>query len=206
MALIIDDRALFLHIPKTGGNFLRRVLEVLKIPHKHDKGTIGHSHALRKHFKRDFEFVAAFVRHPLSWYVSHWRYQVQVGNKALQWWNDKWHPSRPMAECSASSFGGFFQNIIETEPAYWTRMIEQYLGPQLTDGEELDFIGRFEDLHNSIVAMLCKLGYNVTLHDFASCVPSNVSRGPVPEWNRKQQDTLMCLESPGLRRLYPGGV
>ena len=136
MALILTDvNALILHIPKTAGNFLRRVLETLEIPHEHSPGTLGNSHALRQHFPRDFDFVAAFIRHPASWYVSHYRYQVQVGSKVLQWWNNPWHPSRPMAECAATTFGEFIQKVIECQPAYWTRMIELYCGPQLTDGE-----------------------------------------------------------------------
>ena len=89
MALILKNGAVFLHIPKTGGNWVTRILEELdlidtEVPHKHADvchffsqwskqgrgifgGRLGRD---RSQAKQDKPFMFCFVRNPLSWYES----------------------------------------------------------------------------------------------------------------------------------------
>lgn len=92
MAVILKGGAVFLHIPKTGGSFITKVLKELglvsvKRGHKHTD--IAHLHLpigtdiIRRLRYRvgymaglysDTPFMFCFVRHPLKWYESWYRF------------------------------------------------------------------------------------------------------------------------------------
>jgi len=94
MALLLKSGAVFLHIPKTGGTWVTQVLEECglircRFSHKHaDLHRVMYSprYCPWQHAKRCLRFGRAwhagvadaykfcFVRHPLRWYESWWRY------------------------------------------------------------------------------------------------------------------------------------
>ena len=111
MAIKLINNAEFLHIPKTGGSWVTSVLEsnnlvLSRSNHKHAdydsnllgrKSITGRQHLLEavkllnkkfisKTIQKEknilYPFRFCFVRHPLSWYESWWRYMEGLG------WND----------------------------------------------------------------------------------------------------------------------
>lgn len=103
MAVILKN-SVILHIPKTGGNYVREVLDHNKIPYY----TTGRhpcilsqnlfnreisSHCI-PHGHECFEgrvHKLVFVRHPLEWYRSYWSFRVMnkpgnEGAKEIEYW------------------------------------------------------------------------------------------------------------------------
>src|SRR5687768_757984 len=69
------SQSCFLHVPKTGGNWVATVLKEL-FP---TAQRIGKIHATRKQADRADLFTFAFVRHPLTWYQSYFSYKQRRG-------------------------------------------------------------------------------------------------------------------------------
>ena len=119
MALLLRDGSIFLHIPKTGGNWVTSVLRQQNLL----RAEFGHKHSDFAHLfsrtpKRRVEqlpnwlsmvgvkrrwarhgkpFMFCFVRHPLSWYESWFKYMNQ---SHTNWYNfgderslNDWHPN-----------------------------------------------------------------------------------------------------------------
>src|ERR1700692_4743238 len=110
MALLLKNGSVFLHIPKTGGTWITRVLERLDLI----EVSFGKEHAdfdrvfWHNRFYRDGKtlrqifrgklgsprspvippdcFKFCFVREPLAWYESWWRYMQSLNWKS---WEDE---------------------------------------------------------------------------------------------------------------------
>ncbi len=73
----LSDRFLFLHLPKTGGWTVRRILRGAQLPHI-DLHLNQHSalHEIPEHW-REGKQVIATVREPCAWYRSYFHYNVR---------------------------------------------------------------------------------------------------------------------------------
>ena len=63
--------ALFIHIPKTGGSWVRKYFEQTGMETKE----IGANHTTSAELGDVEELTFCFVRHPLTWYQSYWKYK-----------------------------------------------------------------------------------------------------------------------------------
>jgi len=140
MALVLKNNVLYLHIPKTGGNWLTKMV--------HDqglvKGELGHKHAtfdyisprpgaLRsmtsswRHISGS-PTVLCVVRNPLSWYESWFRYQIsrewrdwgQEGNPG------RWHVCAALNPCKAPDFMTFMRSVNKQVPGFLTCFLGRY--------------------------------------------------------------------------------
>lgn len=128
MAMYIPSAdALFVHIPKTGGSWITAVLEESGLGHRvHSvRADVTVRHGLPADLP-EARFRFLFVRHPVSWYESWWKYQA---GRWIAFEQDRWHPQRMLQPCAADDFGQFVRNCLEREPAYVTRLYEWYVGP-----------------------------------------------------------------------------
>ena len=155
MTVLLRDQAI-LHIPKTGGNWVRCVLEKslsedfvmicysVSNPHL----TIGElralftDHSLAENYlflRNAKESLAkdekqtllsrfnsdklpkfhAFIRHPLSWWISFWRYRQKVG-----WQTGHWIDSR----CQSDHFSVFIENVLRFVPGAYSSMARDFIG------------------------------------------------------------------------------
>ena len=142
MALLLKNGAIFLHIPKTGGNFITTCLRDLDLVEKetHNKHyDIDHmflppsvqvdgrkrfiKYAFRQIFspfpkptKRPFTFC--FVRNPISWYESWYKYMSQDSRRWKDWGDDKdmnqWHPNSPLNGLGDDNFNTMAKNFLHT--------------------------------------------------------------------------------------------
>ncbi|MEL6519801.1 MAG: hypothetical protein AAFQ66_02490 [Pseudomonadota bacterium] len=155
MPLMLRDGVVFLHAPKTGGNWVTSVLE--------EQGLVdfafGHKHADAAHLtappfrsKRGGEYVRYVramlrlrhmqeqrffytVRNPFDWYESWFKYQ---GSDKRQWRNwgappnpFQWHVNSPLNCEAPASFSEFMTFVTDKVPGYATRLFGQYraIGP-----------------------------------------------------------------------------
>ncbi|MFA5355029.1 MAG: hypothetical protein WC291_12435 [Thermodesulfovibrionales bacterium] len=172
MALILKNGAIFLHIPKTGGNWVATVLRECNLV----KGSIGDQKhididrlfslpcdsrwGLLKQFINwpgslhggNKPFMFCFVRHPLSWYESWFKYMTQPARN-WRYWGDKtdirqWHPNALLNGLGSPDFNQFVRNVLRERPGYVTELFGWYTKPQV------DFIGKQENLREDLIKVL----------------------------------------------------
>ena len=199
---LTPSNALFLHIPKTGGTWVEFALPHIGIPTEQAAIIEGvtYRHSLLPMLRDSHPFVFTFVRHPLSWYESWWKFQA---GRWIAHEPGVWHPQRCLEKCRSDDFSEFIRLCIEHEPGYVSRMYEWYIGP--VGYEYVEFIGRYENLVEDLADVLTAIGYTVdreALHQFG---PVNVSPKACgePVWNPALRRRILELEAPAIRRFFP---
>ncbi len=181
MAVILKNGALFLHIPKTGGTWVTKVLRDAglvrcSIGHRHGNlehvlapGWQGPGRRLEWFWKRALHlrthprpFTFCFVRHPLDWYESFYRYKSQP---KLDWIPDgerdnfhRWHPNAVLnglgrgEGTAARDFNEFVSAVMDRYPGYVTALYCHYTF------RPVDFVGRQETLRADLAEVLGRIG------------------------------------------------
>lgn len=158
--------SVFLHVPKTAGTYVQQCIDEEGLRMSKPKGMerqIAMKHAtlpqlvsMEPRFRKA-SFYAAWVRHPVDWYVSAWRYCVDIERRRpgrrrrMVTWFD-WHPFAPLVQRWSDSFEVWINSVTTHLPSYYSQLLEQYVGP--AGGEFVDYIGRQETVADD-VAELC---------------------------------------------------
>jgi hypothetical protein len=183
MAVILNDGSIFLHIPKTGGIWVTKVLQesglVKRIitPQHADFSRailpinqIGYSYTWRQtasllakksfgQYPKQKPLIFCFIRHPLLWYESYFRYMSTLeitSNGRWKNWHQFghegwWHPWNVLSDVESHDFNQFVRNVNHQSPGYVTQMLGWYTTP------EVDFIGKQENLRQDLVNILNNL-------------------------------------------------
>lgn len=119
MARLIQTREngdfIFVHIAKTGGTFFREAVNMVGIPNKE----VSPKHSSIKETMDVYEekqaVAIAFVRHPVEWYASRWRYGMMThfGEKIKYQESAKKHW---MAPVWSENLNVFVENTLEMYP------------------------------------------------------------------------------------------
>lgn len=209
MSILLKNNAVFLHIPKTGGTFLRKVivaagLRQLDFGYEHaDMERVLHSFKyypvnairtsflLRKnidtHVSKCFKFC--FVRNPYSWYESFWRFM-----KEYDWTDfsnyrtknrfglptDEWNPIDPIMHCASNNFDEFIQNVLNEQPGFVANLYDRYANPQY-----INFIGKQESIIEDSITIFERLGISVSENIFHEIGKVNESQIPKPVWDEQ---------------------
>jgi hypothetical protein len=222
MGVMLKCGAVFLHIPKTGGSWVEKALKAIGqaerlLYHRHaDMTRVMHYSKFepppkRKGLKKWVEFRPhtrqaatttpfrfCFVRHPLHWYESSWRYME--GKKWNHWGRQAaahdWHPSSPLNGLGDPDFNQFLRNVIRVRPGYVTELYSRYTE------EGIEFIGRQEDLVEGLIHVLRLLNVSFDEQIIRNLGPENVS--PTPQarirWDPQLRALITRLEYPSLVR------
>ena len=225
MALLLKSNALFLHIPKTAGTFVIRTLENLGLIQAH----VGREHAnfsevfwhdrlhhddkvFRNLVRRRLGllpridpagFRFCFVREPLSWYISYWRFM-----QGLEWrrWGDDernpyhWSPLAMLNGLGSADFNAFMRNVNAARPGFVTELYGWYVRPGMS------FVGRQENVRADLLKVFDLLHYDldpasVPLEERHNESPSTVA---LPEWDPAVREETLRLEYAGYVRYgYP---
>lgn len=141
-------------------------------------------------------FSFCFVRHPLSWYESWWKYMVGRD------WNDwgkqnslrDWHPNTALNGLGDPDFNTFVSNVVQARPGYVSELFFSFAKPGIS------FIGRTENLVDDLLHVLDILSFSVDAAAIRETAHVNVSpkTSRVIEWDPDLRRTVMQLELPAL--------
>lgn len=133
MALVMPH-SIFIHIPKTGGSWVRNVIRRSGIPSQEigpcDLGQIQVLHAsihqVPKKLRRT-RLAFAFIRHPVSWLKSKWAYAISRGKLKAK-------PKTGVDRCLHKDLNVFMENILQTNPGLPSSAMLHRLGWKRVDG------------------------------------------------------------------------
>ena len=207
MSSLLKCNAVFLHVPKTGGTFLRFFFErermkLINFGYEHaDMERALHSfkyypaNALKTSFligkniddkvKNSFKFC--FVRNPYNWYESYWRFMMDYQ------WNDfatlrnknklgikvdNWNPFSTLLPFANDDFNLFIKNVINNKPEFLTDLFNRYADPK-----HINYVGRYENLMDDVENIFNTLHVKFNKQHFANQEKFNFSKTAKPVWN-----------------------
>ncbi|TWT64190.1 sulfotransferase family 2 domain-containing protein [Rubinisphaera italica] len=220
MALLLKNGSVFLHIPKTGGNWVTRVLEesnlvAFRFSHKH--ADLKHLTFAGKTWKKRLQnqlrytvrnarfgnrepYMFCFVRHPLKWYESWFKYMSQPNRNWLSFAEASkaygWHPNANIDGLGAAEFNQYVRNVIAKHPSYVTNLYDGYISPQV------NFVGKQENLREDLVTALEQAGLDFDADFIRNFEDVGVSKSPRSsiEWEPELRTHVLQLELDCLHR------
>ena len=154
---VCTDKCVFYHVAKTGGIWVKEAIRSsgLRYGRCRDR-RVAHPFGLKREhatpnvvmdeFKAG-RFSFCFVRHPIGWLKSFWCYRVKTGHLDMGF---------PLDRIWDDAFEPFIWNVLEKYPdGFVTQLYQFYVGP---DVNEVDFIGRQENLADDLVKALTLAG------------------------------------------------
>jgi hypothetical protein len=192
MATCGNDRFLFIHVPKTGGMWVTEALQEAGVEVEEEIGATP-EHPLLSELERRGRFTFAFVREPLSWYASIWKFRnyfhLHKGPAEGQ---------LPYDRFIELDFPEFIDSVAKQLPGFLSNHYEQFVGPR---DQEIDFVGRYESLEDDVISALRAAGQDFDEDALRSFPPINAS-GPHPDCPEEMKLQLMRAESEAYERFY----
>lgn len=227
MATLLNGGVLFLHLPKTGGSWVRHVLREqglvkMEWPHPHPdfdrvvnlpryypfhyaKQSIKHqSLTLHREVQQSYKFC--FVRNPYSWYESYWRFMKgrdwesfheERQQERAFFLKRPWHPNAFLEQIDEDDFAGFMHHVLTKYPGYLTQMYGWYAPPG-----EIDFVGRTESLVEDLLTVLETVGGEIDEEAIRNTEKVNTSPDRIerPTWTEELRAEVRRLETPVFER------
>lgn len=139
-------------------------------------------------------FRFCFVRHPLSWYESWWKYMQTIGWRDFGVQNSAtlWHPNATLNGLGSSDFNEFIWNVIKKRPGYVSELFLSYSKPGI------NFIGRTETLNRDLLEVLGILNVEIEKSEILNSPKFHESKRATIEWDPKLREMLLKLELPAL--------
>ena len=189
------NKSIFYHIPKTGGTWVNYAIRKAMIDNKdliyrrpklkradddysNWREVVSHSLGMRRahetqwgiaNEEKDDIFSFTFVRKPLDWYKSYWadrKFSRETKNK-------KYWGAFPLDFAWDESFDQFVLNATKMfSQGALTLIYQSFLG---LDGDDLDFVGRQENLVEDLVKALTLAGEDFNEEKLRNVGKKNVS-------------------------------
>lgn len=224
MAVLLKNNALFLHVPKTGGSWIIKVLDELGLVKAH----LGHEHSSMEHvlyypryfpanhvkgtikFKNNFyeeilnSYKFCFVRDPMDWYESYWRFQMGHNWKIWRITPKKiflkpakvWHPWNVLEDCSDDNFNEFLLKVAKNSPGYVSKMYSWYAT------EDINFVGKQENLAEDLIEVLKRMDFKFNPDKVRNFQKINESKVNIkkPIWDENLRELFLKLEYSSMYR------
>jgi hypothetical protein len=185
------DNSTFYHIPRTGGTWVEEVVS---------SGAVSSDVALMDKYVKGFDalinrkhipptvikpnnFSFSFVRHPLDWYKSIWKYKTKRNDRKWSHWNY----SELSAKCGRDDFGEFIDMVIKTfSDGFYNKIISKF--------SSVDFMGRQENLVDDLITALTIAKETFDEKSIRNCGKRNRSRYIDLNYTMKQKEKLLKME------------
>lgn len=154
-------------------------------------------------FDINIPYIFCFVRHPLSWYESWWKY---MSARNWQSWGNEydytssWHPNAILNDFGDGDFNTFVRKVIRKRPGYVTEFYGWYTQPGVR------FIGKQETLVDDLIYVLRQINIKFDEERLKSFQPKHVSKSPNKPivWDEELKIEVERLEYASLIRYgYP---
>lgn len=148
---------------------------------------------LQNHVRLCYTFC--FVRHPLDWYESYWRFMqdhqwrafTQISPRTrFGFRQDTWHPLSPFEQCADSNFQKFIEKIIVLAPGALSQMYRGFAAPG-----QIDFVGKYESMQADLTKLFLILKVDA-IHLPKERI--NASKHQRPVWNPDHKKKIVELE------------
>lgn len=224
MAILLKCGATFLHIPKTGGSWVEKVLEdcdliKAKFSHKHadmervlnyPRHYTGNYIRQCLYFKKDIyeeirdSYKFCFVRNPFQWYESYWRYCLKlewrlpkIQNKTYPlYWHKRSVSLHPTELIIRNCKDQDFNKFMEKVVQSFPGFLTKLYG--LYASHEIDFIGKQETLTDDLISILKKTKVDFDENKIRRVNKVNESKinGNTLSWNKEIRNEIYKLEYP----------
>ena len=214
MALLLKNNAVFLQVPKTGGMWVSRLLEHLGLV----KAVVGGPHCdferlfWHDRFHRDAKvlrnilrlrlgilpridpgcFKFCFVREPLSWCESWWRFMIPRDWRHHGDENNPYHksPVEMLNGLGSHDFNTFVANVNRKRPGFVTEMYGWYARPGIA------FVGKQENLCQDLLRALSLMRIKADIAAIESFPEVNATPPEIlrPEWDPALKHKTYQLE------------
>jgi hypothetical protein len=173
---VILPNSVFLHVPKAGGTWVRQALKNTELVR--GELTSRHSEESTEGKKRSWhmvprdksilqgKYVFCFVRHPLTWYQSHWAFRTRRSN----WNSGNILDKRCVLDCEKErmDFNDFIDNVIEEFPEGYLHWLYNFYAQHAV------FVGKMENLQSDLVNALFMAGEDFDVGTIANTPRENV--------------------------------
>lgn len=209
MRYIPEAKALFVHIPRTGGEFVERALEICGI--ETEKWEDAHPrsictrHPLPMHLfpKRlaEVEVMFSFIRSPIDYYESVWKWMTKFGPKKRprlwRWW--KWHPHRDAGLTYRPVFSDWVLEMTRCHPAWVSRLYDMYLGPPT--GPIVHHVGLTQSVASDFVRIMGRIGIDVGGFEQRLLATGKINAVDIPtSWTNEAENAVRNLEKEAFDR------
>jgi len=202
MPLILENGAVFLHIPKTGGTWFKQAalaagVKLAEFGDQH--GGIDKMVELGKDEEWfDDRFVFTIVRHPLSWYQSRWCFRVKNG----------WHSKHPLdLNCCSNDFPSFVDNVLKFRPDGWVNWLYDLYNKSSV--HPADYVATTENIVDDMVEALHLAGEEFDEDVFRSYENQNsssmggFSSSYWAKYTPELLNRVVSVETDVIRNYYP---
>jgi len=214
MILLKKHGVLVQHIPRTGGTWIRDAIDACGISYckclaacpQHIAIKHGLATHIRKTSKYPHSIIAAFVRHPVAYYESVWKWMTDANmQKTRHRLLHGWHPHGTAVKLYRADFNEWVDVMLDEKSAWYTRLVELYVGPD--GGEFCSFVGRTEHLLRDVVNLLSVSGYSSEANttNLASLQSANVRTLHV-EWQEATKQRVIHEEREVASRFYGDNI
>jgi hypothetical protein len=139
-------------------------------------------------------FRFCFVRHPLSWYESWWKFMETVNWRDFGKTNSAslWHPNSILNGLGSNDFNEFVWNVMQKRPGYVSELFMSYTK------SGINFIGRTESLNQDMLDVLTLLDIEIDKTKILEAPKFHQSKKVEVEWDPKLKEMMLKLELPAL--------
>lgn len=183
-------KSIFFHVPKTGGTWVR---EALRSSMGCDR-QIGLNHGTPCEIANvlDHKFSFAFVRNPIDWYVSFWKFRMTQDN-----WQIPINVGKTALDiyCATDDLNKFIRLVEKNCYGHVTTLFGLY-----TEQPKISFVGKQENLVNDLITALKKAGETFNEDIIRSFKPKNVSKVFPQKLTRKSISIIKKMEKKTFER------